>query len=263
MRRKKHRARKVSRITIMLIALILFVAASITMYQIIIEKKTTSRQLKAIIIDPLAVDFPNKTVITELTQILRKSGFSVDYIGGSNVTVNALKEILSKGGYKVIIIRSHGAKTIGHLPPNVASSAIFTGETFNDRKYVGFLSAGLVGKGIPLAAPNKQYFVITSLFVETYAHFHNTVVIIAGCYILDDPRLAQAFIKKGASVVIGWKGEALLRDSDRVLVRLVKYLFLSRMSIEEAVLTASLNTGITIGVYPRSKEALSVWDVMK
>ncbi len=67
----------------------------------------------------------------------------------------------------------------------------------------------------------KEYFAIQPRFVEWMkGSFSGTVVMLMGCNTLTQTELAGAFLKKGASTVIGWTGLVTLSVTDMTVFTL-------------------------------------------
>jgi hypothetical protein len=65
--------------------------------------------------------------------------------------------------------------------------------------------------------------------------FNDTTVIMMGCYGLEYPSMAEAFIEKGAQVYIGWNGTVSADHTDEATINLLKHLILEKQAIGQAV----------------------------
>jgi hypothetical protein len=65
--------------------------------------------------------------------------------------------------------------------------------------------------------------------------FPDTVIIIGGCQSLAAPDLAQAFLDKGASVVIGWDEMVNLSHNNRAVLRLLEAILAEGLPPNEAM----------------------------
>ncbi len=219
---------------------------------------------KALILDPLSTDYPNETLIHGLIDLLRRHGFLVDYYSGANVTVDLVRRLFSSGRYKLIIIRSHGGRLEGPGLPGVAASGIFTGERFDEDRYPGFVSAGLLARGEPTLNPSLQYFVVTSLFIDTYARLPGSLVVVAGCYSLSDEGLARAFLRRGAAAYVGWRGPVGAAENDEALWRLMVDLLDRNMTLGEAVRDAgAVEERALLDAVPLAALDKTVWSLLQ
>ena len=65
--------------------------------------------------------------------------------------------------------------------------------------------------------------------------FEDTLIIIGGCQSLAVPDLAQAFLDRGASMVIGWDGLVDLSHNNRSVLHLLRALSIEELSPQRAV----------------------------
>jgi hypothetical protein len=189
-------------------------------------------QLKAIIVDQAVLTVGEDPVfITNVTNILKDAGYTVDYCSGEEVTVNFYRN-LPTDGYSIIILRVH--------TPN-----IFSGEQYSKTKYV---YEQLTGQLVHAIYINQSYFAITPSFVENSMRgkFRNSTIINMGCSGLMDTSMAEAFIEKGAKVYIGWRESVLSDHSDQATELLLRHLITENQTIEQAV-TETMNE---VGSYP-------------
>jgi len=100
---------------------------------------------RAAIIDQLYYDYPDKNLHKQLTNYLKNAGYKVvDIYTTPDVTVDFYKKLPSMN-YKFIIIRSH---SLGDGAVE-ESAALFTGEKYNEHKYVKEQFLGHVSRGVP------------------------------------------------------------------------------------------------------------------
>jgi len=90
-----------------------------------------------------------------------------------------------------------------------------------------------------------QYFAIGPKFVRFSMSglFSDTVIIIGGYQSLATPDLAQAFLDRGASVVIGWDGLVDLSHNNEAVLHLLKALTLEGLPPHRAVEEATEKIG--------------------
>lgn len=125
----------------------------------------------------------------------------------SNVTIDGMKALAD---YKVIIWEGHGAYN------ETIHSALITGESFLGWKDFSKYKTDLEDNTIILTSfptiPETdiayspiRYYGITSKFVEKYiGDMDEALVFLGACSSLKDEVLAQSFLDKGASVVLGY-----------------------------------------------------------
>lgn len=199
---------------------------------------------RAAIVDQLASELPNEEFHKTVTEYLRGAGYNVDYYPTEKVTVDFYKKLPTMN-YDYIIIRSHSLGD-GAVEP---SASIFTGEKYNDHKYIKEQFWGDVGRGIPILATtvseqggvqayrNNTYFTVGSKMVDELmvGTFKNSTIILAGCETMEKSRLADSLIKKGASDVIGWNGLVDWKNNDAVVLEVLKENLVNGVKIDQAV----------------------------
>jgi len=195
--------------------------------------------LKAAIIDQLSEDenLRNQTFVNEVSAILRKNNFSVDYYNYTKTNVAFFKE-LAKANFGIIILRLHSA-----LRMDGSAVDFFTSEPYTTDKYTREQKEGLLVNGT-IIYTGKQYFAFTSKFVEELeGTFPKSIVIAMGCQSLNQTAgqpMARAFCdRKGAKVYIGWSGWVSAKHSDEETIKLLQRLLHENKTIGEAVGKAS------------------------
>jgi hypothetical protein len=182
---------------------------------------------RALLVDQLALNYPDPEFVANLTNALVAGGYQVNYWGPSSAAVDMFRQ-LPEGGYELVIIRSH----IG------SSQAIITTEPYSSSKYLvdqldGALVPAQVGNG-PL------YFALTGQFVrqDMVGRFPQSTIIIMGCSAFQGVGgLAPAFLDKGANFFIGWDGTVTILHTDQSTVSLAQQLS-SGKSVHEAISVA-------------------------
>jgi hypothetical protein len=206
-----------------------------------------SRTVKAggtAIIDALSEFSPDPSFERTAGEYLIAAGMYVDIYNSSNMTVRFMKSLPT--GYDLVIFRVHsGTGTHGVF--------YFTSEPYDESKYEpeqirDELEPAKDYEGHP------QVFAFGAKFVDTYMRrrFQNTIVIGMGCFGVgtsygtdEEPSLgaateagsniAEAFVRQGASAIIGWDSLVSLTFSDQATLRLIKALTVEHMSISRAV----------------------------
>jgi hypothetical protein len=195
----------------------------------------------------------NQTFVDACKKIVEESGLTWAYYNGNKVTVNFYRNLPSCGT-SLIILRVHSAimrtetgivSTLGLFTSELYSDAkagttyrsdiYFDGEYHNDSLFIGYFSG-----------ENIRYFAIGPKFVEERMNgkFQNTVIIMMGCeglgYNITGARvtytaMAEAFVKKGAKVYIGWDGSVSVNHTDQETLDLLQSLILEKRTIQGAV----------------------------
>lgn len=224
--------------------------------------------LNAAIIDQLGKEFPNPSVVKNVTDILKTHGFNVAYYNES-LTVDFFKG-LAKNNYGIIILRVHSA-----LRADNSTVDLFTSEQFDETKHTEEQGAGLVTEGEFLYEPGKYYFALTSSFIENLeGRFPKSVVIAMGCWSLKPglEQMAKAFVDKGAKAYVGWTDMVLPRDTDRETLRLLNTLLNENETLADSVSQTSKYSYLTypgnktieseMNYYPTSARSLKVSDLI-
>jgi len=200
---------------------------------------------KAVIIDQLYRDLPNSNYHNKTIYYLTEAGYDVDLYTTEDITVDFYKELPSMD-YEFIVIRSHSLAIYGDKP----SSWLFTGEMYSDEKHTFETMAGQLSPGVPFLitqeleevmsyseAAKKRHFMIGSKFVDEKMEgkFPGSVIILGGCETLTYPFLADSFIKRGASSIVGWNDLVEYRDNDRVTIALLNEILINGLEINDAV----------------------------
>jgi len=203
---------------------------------------------QAAIVDQLSIFLPNETFTQEAITILENAGFAVDYYKGEDVTVEFYRELPQKG-YSFIIMRAHsgieymGNKTTGNVD-------IFTSERYNENEASGKYFWEAIDNRLVrvfFTEGGLDYFGISPKFVESsmVGRFENATIIMMGCDGLRPgyTTLAEAFIKKGAKVYVGWTGPVTSTHTDAATIHLLQAFLLEKQTIKNAIITTMNNVG--------------------
>ncbi len=198
----------------------------------------TPQKPKAGIIDQISVTENDTGFDAKASAILTAAGFAVDVWKGTDMTVDFYRQ-LAQLGYKLIILRVHSGLLLSITNTKITASDktyLFTAEIYSTKKHVSEqltnkVSNALMSDNYPLV------FAINSQFVtdEMNGSFNKAVVIAMGCesYKLDD--LANAFIKKGASLFVGWSSVVSLDYVDSTTLDLLNNLCAKNMPVTESM----------------------------
>jgi len=240
-RRKPKKSRK--RLTYGVIAAIVILACFLTYFYLHQSNRAPSDQNpptlppKAAIVDHLSFrnETKNPTFKNSCTNILETAGFNVTYYPGENVTVDFYRN-LAWQDYGLIILRVHSA-IIG----NGTELGLFTSEHYDPANippdYYKDLQNRRLVEAYFTEEERKQgirYFAIAPRFIEEYATFQSTIIIMMGCDGLKYNTTAEAFISRGAKVYIAWDGPVSTTHTDNATTCLLQHLAQGN-TVEEAV----------------------------
>jgi len=199
---------------------------------------------KAVIIDQLDRDLPNKSFQNQTMEYFTKAGYEVDLYTYDDITIDFYKNLPSMD-YDFIVFRSHALAIFGDKP----SSWLFTGEKYTEKKYIQEQLAGdIISRAVPYrvaiakdlgydTASKDRHFIVSAKFVKNIMteNFPNSIVILGGCDTMALPDFGQAFIERGASSVIGWNGLVGSYDNDKVIMALVEEILFENSEVGNAV----------------------------
>ncbi|MEM3506617.1 MAG: hypothetical protein QXT31_03060 [Candidatus Bathyarchaeia archaeon] len=227
----------------------------------IVTKTTSPKSSKAAIVDQLGLRYPNQAFINEAKIILSQAGFQVDVYPPEAVTVNLYKTISSKA-YSLIVFRVHmGIDDEAIDKP----TGLFTNEPYNQFGYQFEQLKDWVSSAKAYST-NEVLFAISPKFIKeaTVLDYPSTIIILSGCFGLYSKALPQAFIDRGASIVLGWDGLVSVNYVDEATLSLLKALCLEKLSVKEAVEAVMREIGpdpdnkSILGYYPLEKGKLKI-----
>lgn len=251
-----------------IIGLLAIVAIAFTLLDAMMSQEqsveiASDAPLKAVIIDQLSDEFPNKVFHQQATKYFEEAGYQVDVVTTKDVTVDFYKTLPEKN-YKIVIVRTHGADSDKN--DNVV---LFTGEKYQEDKYIQEQLFGQVTKAAPLLEiaykptdESESNWVIVN---DTYSYlkssiqqeekaenaffaispklvsdsmkgkFDGTIFVLGGCNTLANPSLSNSLIKRGASTVIGWDDTVGNADNDRAILYFLDSFLVQGFDIDESV----------------------------
>jgi len=250
----KEREKRIATTVFLAFILIIAAVSGYYTYTFLNQPRNPASPFKAAIVDHLSLTFPNQTFRETATNILKQAGYMVDYYPGEKVTVDFYRN-LPACGYKIVILRVHCG-----IDPSRQSIAFFTSEVFRQSRYVDELLTDHLewtAYDYPPPAGEPLYFGINSLFVKDSmkGRFSETTIIMMGCYGLEYPSMAKAFIQKGAKAYISWKGSVTADHTDKATINLLKHLILEKQAVGQAV----ENTMREVGEDPAYKSTLTYY----
>lgn len=222
------------------------------------------RPLRAAIVDQLALTDPNPSFVDGARRQLVAAGYIVDEFSQDDVTVDFYAG-LATHGYSLIVLRSHIAErsySLDQANRRVVTqdhARLFTNEIYDTTKHVSDQLASRLTIGTyPQQASPVRYFTIDPAFIEKSmkGRFSGTTVLLMGCSGLRNSELADAFIAKGASLLIGWDQPVTATHTDAATQGLLAHLLSGRQAPHIAVAETmrefgpDLNYGGRLTLYP-------------
>ena len=226
--------KKLLLISTILSAAIIF---SVIIYHVFWRFSEAEFPMRAVIIDQVGANPQSSTEEMRrfnetAARLLRNAGFEVFYYGSEKVKVSLYSE-LAKNNYGIIILRTHSALRIEETLVD-----FFTSEEFREGVYSNELNSGLLTIGNYSWVPNKYFFAVTPKFIEKLdGVFPGSIVIAMGCSSLKAgyEEMADAFIKKGAKVYIGWTEPVSITHSDNSTLRFLQYFLADDKTVSDAI----------------------------
>ncbi len=224
-------------IAALLALLVLILSTACSSPQQVTPTPTTEPEVrKAALVDQIALTSPDPEFTAQALAYLNEAGFSTDVYEGKEVTVELFRTLPEKG-YQLILFRSHSTNILNETITG-GPVFLFTSEVYDKSKYVKEQLANRIGRAkILYDETSPLYFAIVAGFVrhEMGGHFDDTLIIIGGCQSLGTPDLAQAFIERGASAVVGWNDWVDLSHNDQAILHLLRGLTTEKLTLEQAV----------------------------
>jgi hypothetical protein len=225
------------RLMILSITLVAVIVSGFLLSHFSTQTSEVNFSFEAAIIDQIGEAFPSspekaREFNETATDLLENAGFNVTYHNSKSITVSFFRS-LAEQNYGIIILRGHAAlrknrKTVIDL---------FTSEKFEEYTYTSEIRSGLLTKGNYSWESGKFYFTVTPKFIEnSKGFFPKSIVIAMGCWSLkaDSKEMANAFIRKGAKVYIGWTDAIGMSHSDNSIIRFLQHL-LPNKTIAKAI----------------------------
>jgi hypothetical protein len=195
---------------------------------------------RAAIVDQAGLTHPHQEFVALASAMLEAAGYRVDVYRGDEITIEFYKD-LATHGYQLIVFRTHSSD----VEPT-GEIGLFTSELYSEDRWVVEQLRGRLAYGHTIAnAGGPTYFAIVADFIreEMRGRFDDTLLIVGGCKTLASPQLAEAFLDRGASAVVGWDDTVDLAHNDRAILRLLLALVGQKMSVDEAVRRTMVDVG--------------------
>jgi len=267
MKRKKEKIKQEKLFSNRQLIIISVIMATIIVLGFILYSLQTQEvefSLKAAIIDQLGEEFPNSdfNATGTVADILKDTGFNVSYHRSETINV-AFYKGLTKYNYGIIILRTHSATREGETIVD-----FFTSEGYSANKYGDEQNNGLLTAGYYLWNPEGLYFAITPKFIENLeGGFPKSAVIAMGCNSLNVTckEMAEAFIKKGATIYIGWTGLVSPSHTDNETIKLLRGLLVENKTFSDAInsLKSDPLYMSKMEYYPPEADNLTIFDLVR
>ena len=236
------------------------------------------KELRAAIVDQLALTEPNPSFSEKATELLQEAGYTVDYYPGEQVTVDFYRD-LPTFKYDLLVMRTHTARFEGEsltLDDPVRRQQVldafgqdvffFTSELYDRSKYAEERDAFRLFAVRYRQGGDERYFGVTPHFIESSMRgsFDGATIIIMGCDGLLFENTPQALVEKGAKAVIGWDGLVTSSHTDAATERLLQHLVVEGLPLGEAVQKAMTDVGTdqaygnSLKVYPQEASSLAI-----
>jgi hypothetical protein len=224
-------------------------------------------EAKTAIVDQASVLKPDPDFIEKATGCLLNLGLPVDYFQGDEITVDFYRR-LAESGYKIIVFRAHSG-LMSNDKKTEQKTCLFTNQPYSRTDCIVDQLSSRVGEAKLDNYPSQ--FSIDGDFIENCspAQFNQTVIIMMGCSSLEKDDLARAFIKKGASIYIGWNESVGLYYVENATLTLLDYLSQGNISLGSGVKTTMQEigqdrvSGAELRYYPDQKGEATLAELLK
>jgi hypothetical protein len=213
-RRSRARANFILLVVAVLILIVGIAAWSTDNYLWRLPASHSNSNARALVMDQLALNYPDPSFTTNITNALKTAGYAVDYSGPTPTAVDIFRQ-LPKQGYDLVIIRAHTG----------SSQSIITAEPYSQSEFV---ADQLSGRLVPAQVEGGPlYFALTPKFVrqDMVGRFPESMIIVMGCSALEGTQdIASAFLDRGANFFVGWDSSVSIIHTDVSTVALVRML---------------------------------------
>ena len=185
-------------------------------------------------VDQLSLTQPNPTFVDTATEILKESGYAVDYHPGEEVTVEFYRSFPAQP-YDLIIYRVHSA--LGREDGEPADwVTLFTADSYHESWYVDEQKTRRLSK-VAYYEDGPPYFGIMPDFVRSSmkGDLRGSIVVLMGCDGLATDTIAKALVDKGAKAVVSWTGLVTGDHTDAAAEQLLRHLATEGLPLGEAV----------------------------
>ncbi len=231
-------------------AAVLTVVAAVVVGAVLLSGEDSSTPAtggkKAVIVDQLELTHPGPEFISDARSTLSGAGYTVDYIGGEQVTVETYRTLASRD-YDLVILRVHAGTTTevdaetGERTDEEYVS-LFTNEEYDTSKYPQEQMNRLGKATYPDGSGG--FFGIGPEFIKNIpGDFEGAPIIMMGCDGLRSQKTAEAFLDKGAGPFVSWSNQVSGNFTDDATDVLLSHWLADGLSLEEAVTVTSEEVG--------------------
>ncbi|MCK9358118.1 MAG: hypothetical protein M0R22_13385 [Dehalococcoidia bacterium] len=208
------------------------------------ERGGAAAEPRAVVIDQLSPQYSNAAFRSTTTASFQAFGLTVDVFEGEQVDVGLYRSLASRQP-GVVLIRSHSGILVLEAEKEEHVTALFTNEPYSSTSHVSEQLNDRLLIVRPFEDDAELTFGVSPRFItgSMNGRLPRSIVIIAGCSCLGRTDLAEAFVSRGASVVVSWDGSVSLEHVDAATAFLVDRLFLDRLTLEESVIATMLEYG--------------------
>ena len=200
--------------------------------------------LRTVVIYQLYLEDSNSSLRSAVRQNMEDFGMEVVELEGDDVTVETYRSLGSLDP-AVLLVRSHSGILSLEGDERQHITALFTNEPYSRTRHV----AEQMRDRVLIVRRHEQdehlRFGVSPLFIldSMEQGLPRTVVIIAGCSCLGRTDLAEAFLARGASVVLSWDEPVSLDYLDLATEHLVDALLAQEMTVENATISTMVEYG--------------------
>jgi len=177
---------------------------------------------RALIAYALQISYDYRPVIERIAEILRDHGCVVDIAIGRAVNLSLYAHL---NRYSIAILFVHGGKAVFRVDDRVYRiNGLFTGLPWSPR-YEELKREWIATRAFPFNS-TKAFLAVLPHFFDVYMKGRfppNSVVVVAGCYALYTPYIAEALFRHGLRVFIGWPGAVTPHYLFNATEKLVEY----------------------------------------
>jgi hypothetical protein len=221
-----------------------FIAVIIFGIWLMTPRAQGTADLRAGLIDQLSPVYPNVEFQSSVIADIESCGLPLDAYEGDQVDVDLYRTI-GEDDFGVLVIRSHSGTL--ELPGSEDESvvALFTNEPYSESTHRAeqLLDRVLIVR--PFEGDQELTFGVTPDFFRhsMRGRLPGTIVVIAGCSILNKTNMADALVSRGASVVVSFDRSVGLAHADGATALVVHHLLDEGMTVEDSVVAAMAEAG--------------------
>jgi len=191
-------------------------------------------ECRALVAYALQVSYDYRPVINHIATVLREHGCVVSVVVGRDVNMSLYAHL---DRYNIAILFVHGGKAVFRVGGRVYRiNGLFTGVPWSPR-FEKLKREWIATRAFPFNS-TKAFLAVLPRFFDVYMKGRfppNSVVVVAGCYALFTPDLAEALFRHGLHVFIGWPGAVTPPYLFKAVEMLVDYAVAKNMGWIRAV----------------------------